>query len=104
MPHSLGSKNSCNQVRERSIAVLPFDSLSDKKRDAYFADGIHDEILSNLAKVSQLKVISRTSVMTYRARGNRDLRSIASALGVAQCGRRHGAERRWSPSTDKQAR
>jgi TolB-like protein len=63
--------------------VLPFESLSDNKNDTYFADGVQDEILSNLAKVSQLKVISRTSVMTYRPGGNRDLRSIASALGVA---------------------
>ena len=63
--------------------MLPFESLSDNKNDTYFADGVQDEILSNLAKVSQLKVISRTSVMTYRPGGNRDLRSIASALGVA---------------------
>jgi len=69
---------------KRSVAVLPFASLSDEKRDAYFADGIQDEILSNLAKVSQLKVISRTSVMTYRTGVNRDLRSIAGALGVAK--------------------
>jgi TolB-like protein len=68
---------------ERSIAVLPFESLSDNRNDAYFADGIQDEILSNLAKASQLKVISRTSVMTYRPGANRDLRSIADALGVA---------------------
>jgi serine/threonine protein kinase/Flp pilus assembly protein TadD len=78
----LGSRHKVN-VRVRSIAVLPFESLSDNKTDSYFADGIHDEILSHLAKVSQLKVISRTSVMTYRPGGNRDLRSIASALGVA---------------------
>ncbi len=71
------------RVPKRSIAVLPFASLSDEKRDAYFADGIQDEILSNLAKVSRLKVISRTSVMTYRTGVNRDLRSIAGALGVA---------------------
>jgi TolB-like protein len=68
---------------EQSIAVLPFESLSDNRNHAYFADGVHDEILSSLAKVSQLKVISRTSVMTYRPGANRDLRSIADALGVA---------------------
>jgi serine/threonine protein kinase len=68
---------------EKSIAVLPFESLSDNKSDTYFADGIQDEILSNLAKVSQLKVISRTSVMTYRSANDRNLRSIANALGVA---------------------
>jgi TolB-like protein len=70
-------------VSSKSVAVLPFESLSDNKTDTYFADGVQDEILSNLAKVSQLKVISRTSVMTYRPGGNRDLRSIAIALGVA---------------------
>ena len=69
---------------EKSIAVLPFESLSENKGDTYFADGVQDEILSNLAKVSQLKVISRTSVMTYRSPSSRDLRSIASALGVAK--------------------
>jgi TolB-like protein len=69
---------------ERSIAVLPFESLSARKSDTYFADGVQDEILSNLAKVSKLKVISRTSVMTYRPAANRDLRSIAATLGVAR--------------------
>jgi TolB-like protein/Tfp pilus assembly protein PilF len=70
-------------LSSKSVAVLPFESLSDNKSDTYFADGVQDEILSNLAKVSELKVISRTSVMTYRPGGNRDLRSIATALGVA---------------------
>ena len=69
---------------EKSIAVLPFESLSESKSDSYFADGVQDEILSNLAKVSQLRVISRTSVMTYRSASNRDLRSIAAVLGVAK--------------------
>jgi len=68
---------------ERSIAVLPFESLSASKKDTYFADGVQDEILSNLAKVSQLTVISRTSVMAFRPRDNRTLRSIAESLGVA---------------------
>jgi len=68
---------------EKSIAVLPFESLSENKSDSYFADGVQDEILNNLAKIAQLKVISRTSVMTYRAGGKPDLRSIATALGVA---------------------
>ena len=71
------------KILEKSIAVLPFESLSDNKSDTYFADGVQDEILSNLAKVSQLKVISRTSVMTYRSVNDRNLRTIASALGVA---------------------
>jgi TolB-like protein/Flp pilus assembly protein TadD len=68
---------------EKSIAVLPFESLSENKSDTYFADGVQDEILNNLAKIAQLKVISRTSVMQYRADNKRDLRQIASALGVA---------------------
>jgi serine/threonine protein kinase len=68
---------------ETSIAVLPFESLSDNKGDTYFADGVQDEILSKLAKLSQLKVISRTSVMAYRPPSNRDVRSIGTALGVA---------------------
>jgi len=68
---------------EKSIAVLPFDNISANKDDAYFADGVQDEILSNVARVSQLKVIGRTSVMQYRADTKRDLRQIANALGVA---------------------
>jgi eukaryotic-like serine/threonine-protein kinase len=68
---------------EKSIAVLPFENISPNKDDAFFADGVQDEILNNLAKISQLKVISRTSVMQYRSDTKRDLRQIASALGVA---------------------
>ena len=68
---------------EKSIAVLPLESLSESKSDSYFADGVQDEILNNLAKIAQLKVISRTSVMQYRADTKRDLRQIANALGVA---------------------
>jgi serine/threonine protein kinase len=68
---------------QKSIAVLPFENISANKDDAYFADGVQDEILNNLAKVAQLKVISRTSVMKYRAGTERDLRQIASSLGVA---------------------
>ena len=68
---------------EKSIAVLPFESISANKDDAYFADGMQDEILNHLAKIAQLKVISRTSVMQYRAGEKRDLRQIANALGVA---------------------
>ena len=67
----------------KSIAVLPFENISANKDDAYFADGVQDEILNNLAKIAQLKVISRTSVMQYRRNANRDLRQIAAALGVA---------------------
>jgi TolB-like protein/Flp pilus assembly protein TadD len=67
---------------EKSIAVLPFENISPNQEDAYFADGVQDEILNSLAKISQLKVISRTSVMKYRASTERDLRQIANALGV----------------------
>jgi TolB-like protein/Flp pilus assembly protein TadD len=70
-------------VPPKSIAVLPFDNISPNKDDSYFADGVQDEILNDLAKIAQLTVISRTSVMQYRAGEKRDLRQIASALGVA---------------------
>jgi len=68
---------------EKSIAVLPFESISANTDDAYFADGMQDEILNHLAKIAQLKVISRTSVMQYRDAAKRDLRQIANTLGVA---------------------
>jgi serine/threonine protein kinase/Flp pilus assembly protein TadD len=68
---------------EKSVAVLPFENIGANKDDAYFADGVQDEILNNLAKIAQLKVISRTSVMKYRANSERDLRQIANALSVA---------------------
>src|SRR6266581_5401972 len=67
---------------EKSIAVLPFQSLSDEKENAYFADGIQDDILTNLSKISDLKVISRTSVMSYRGNA-RNIREIGKALGVS---------------------
>ena len=72
---------------EKSIAVLPFENISPNKDDAYFADGVQDEILNNLAKIAQLKVISRTSVMQYRSDTKRDLRQIATALGWQTCWR-----------------
>jgi TolB-like protein len=56
---------------DKSIAVLPFASLSQDKSDAYFADGVQDQILTNLAKVSDLKVISHTSVRQYNTGGER---------------------------------
>src|SRR6266545_1195610 len=68
---------------EKSIAVLPFQSLSDEKENAYFADGIQDDILTNLSKISDLKVISRMSVMSYRGDAVRNAREIGKALGVA---------------------
>ena len=68
---------------DKSIAVLPFQNLSDQKENAYFADGIQDDILTNLAKIGDLKVISRMSVMSYRGDGLRNAREIGKALGVA---------------------
>src|SRR6266513_2663871 len=68
---------------DKSIAVLPFQNLSDENENAYFADGIQDDILTNLSKISDLKVISRTSVMLYRGSGIRNARDIGKALGVA---------------------
>ena len=66
---------------ERSIAVLPFENLSDEKESAFFADGVQDDILTKLAKIRDLKVISRTSVMQYR--GERNIREIGAALKVS---------------------
>ena len=68
---------------KKSIAVLPFDSLSEDKNDAYFADGVQDQILTNLAKVSDLKVISHTSVRQYKTGAERNMREIGRQLGVA---------------------
>jgi TolB-like protein/tRNA A-37 threonylcarbamoyl transferase component Bud32/Tfp pilus assembly protein PilF len=68
---------------EKSIAVLPFENLSDNKQDSYFADGVQDEILTDLAKIADLKVISRTSVMHYKGGIARNLREIGRQLGVA---------------------
>ena len=68
---------------EKSVAVLPLENLSDEKENAYFADGVQDELLSDLAKIKDLKVISRTSVMQYRAGITRNLKEIAQQLGVS---------------------
>ena len=70
-------------IPEKSIAVLPFENLSADPENAFFVDGLHDEILSDLARIADLKVISRTSVMQYRTAAMRNLREIASELGVA---------------------
>jgi serine/threonine-protein kinase len=67
---------------DKSIAVLPFENLSDDKENAYFADGIQDDVLTNLSKIGDLKVISRTSVMQYRGKPT-SVREIAKALGVS---------------------
>lgn len=70
-------------IPEKSIAVLPFANLSANPENAFFADGVQDEILTDLARVADLKVISRTSVMQFRAGTPRDVPAIAKALGVA---------------------
>ena len=67
----------------KSIAVLPFDNLSDDKQNTYFATGVQDQILTNLSKVSDLKVISHTSVRQYKSGAQRNLREIGRQLGVA---------------------
>src|SRR5213082_455030 len=70
-------------IPEKSIAVLPFENLSDEKQNAFFTDGVQDEILTDLAKIADLKVISRTSVMQYKSGLARNLRKIGEELGVA---------------------
>src|SRR6202011_5535559 len=67
---------------DKSIAVLPFENLSDEKENAYFADGIQDDILTNLSKIGEMKVISRTSVMPYRGHTS-NVREIGKTLGVS---------------------
>ncbi|HZA38221.1 MAG TPA: hypothetical protein VE486_03690, partial [Candidatus Baltobacteraceae bacterium] len=67
---------------DKSIAVLPFENLSEKKQNAYFTDGVQDEILTNLAKIADLKVISHTSVMQYKGDIAHNLREIGQQLGV----------------------
>jgi TolB-like protein/Flp pilus assembly protein TadD len=76
-----GSRIASN-ADSKSIAVLPFESLSEEKSNAYFADGIQDEILARLSKIGDLKVISRTSTQKYKSAPN-NLREIAQQLGVA---------------------
>jgi TolB-like protein/Tfp pilus assembly protein PilF len=70
-------------IPEKSIAVLPFENLSDERQNAFFTDGVQDEILTDLAKIADLKVISRSSVMQYKSGVPRNLREIGQQLGVA---------------------
>jgi serine/threonine protein kinase/cytochrome c-type biogenesis protein CcmH/NrfG len=70
-------------IPQKSIAVLPFENFSDNKENSYFAAGIQDDVLTSLAKIHELKVISRASVMAYQKPGGRNLREISQALGVA---------------------
>jgi len=71
-----------SSIPEKSVAVLPFENLSDDKANAYFADGIQDEILTKLASVADLKVISRTSTAKYKSKPE-DLKTVSEQLGVA---------------------
>ena len=80
---STGGDKASSSIPEKSIAVLPFQNLSDDKQNAFFAEGVQDEVLTNLARVADLKVISRTSVAQYKAEAARNLRDIGQALGVA---------------------
>ncbi|PYJ74538.1 MAG: hypothetical protein DME77_11290 [Verrucomicrobia bacterium] len=80
---SEGVAGTVASIPEKSIAVLPFENLSDTKENAYFADGVQDEILTDLAKIADLKIISRTSVMHYKSGVARNLQEIAQQLGVA---------------------
>ena len=85
MDFSLSSQRTPTQfsrIPEKCIAVLPFENLSDDKDNAYFADGIQDEILTRLAKIADLKVISRTSTQHYKS-APENLPEIAKQLGVA---------------------
>src|SRR5947209_16515775 len=77
------SRYALTPLSEKSIAVLPFENLSKDEENAFFAGGVQDEILTDLAKIADLKVISRTSVMKYKGGPERNLRDIAKALGVA---------------------
>jgi TolB-like protein/Tfp pilus assembly protein PilF len=70
-------------VDAKSIAVLPFANLSTDKENEFFADGVHDDVITNLAKIRDLKVISRTSVLAYRDPASRNLTKISQELGVA---------------------
>src|SRR5205085_7472399 len=71
-------------VPQKSIAVLPLENLSEEKANAFFTEGVQDEILTHLARIADLKVISRTSVMQYKSGAPRNLREIGQQLGVAQ--------------------
>ena len=80
--HTSAPKSAADS-QDKSIAVLPFESLSKDEENAFFTNGVQDEILADLAKVADLKVISKTSVMQYKSGAQRNLRQIARELGVA---------------------
>src|SRR2546430_1618347 len=77
-------KQSKSVINAKSIAVLPFENLSEEKANAFFAEGVQDEILTALSRIADLKVISRASVMQYKSGGPRNLREIGQQLGVAR--------------------
>src|SRR5436305_7356795 len=79
---STNEPSASGPISEKSIAVLPFDNLSDEKSNAYFAEGIQDEILTRLSKIAALKVISRTSTQKYKSAPD-NLREVGQQLGVA---------------------
>jgi serine/threonine protein kinase len=80
---NISKSNLVNRPSPKSIAVLPFSNLSKQAENAFFADGVQDEILISLARIADLKVIGRTSVMQYKSGASRDLRKIGQDLGVA---------------------
>ena len=76
-------KSATANTDEKSIAVLPFENLSSEKDNAFFADGVQDDILTTLAKIKDLRVISRSSVMGFRGAAAQDVRHVGEKLGVA---------------------
>ena len=80
--YTASTRSAGSEIREKSIAVLPFENLSGNPENAYFTDGIQEEILTRLAKIADLKVISRTSTARYKSSPD-NLRQIAKQLGVA---------------------
>jgi TolB-like protein/Tfp pilus assembly protein PilF len=81
-PNTQGLAGARPSIQEKSIAVLPFENLSSDKENAYFAEGIQDEILTRLSKIAALKVISRTSTQKYKSAPD-NLREVGQQLGVA---------------------
>src|SRR5207249_11117971 len=81
-PPGATASNVAAPIPEKSIAVLPFENLSAEKANAYFADGVQDEVLTRLSKIADLKVISRTSTQHYKS-APENLPEIARQLGVA---------------------
>jgi TolB-like protein/Flp pilus assembly protein TadD len=82
LPASVAAKPPLEVVAAKSIAVLPFTNMSEEKESGFFSDGMHEDILTNLALIRELRVVSRTSVMQYRVT-TKTVRQIAEELGVA---------------------